>query len=70
MDAEPLYKIGDFVFDKVSRGVVVIEYVEQRGETYRYLVRNKDCGGFRLQDQLYYSTTDLDGNAVPTTNEA
>jgi hypothetical protein len=70
MDVDQLYKIGDFVFDKMTKEVVVVEYVDMREGTYRYLVRNKDSGGFRLQDQLYYSTTDLDGNEVPTTNEA
>ena len=67
---QQLFKSGDYAFDKITNAVVYVEYAERYAQTYRYLVRNKESGGFRMQEQLYYSKTDLDGNPIPTTNEA
>ena len=64
------FKVGDFVWDKVTNSVAVVEYVPQDNNKTRYLVRNKTFGGFRFPDQLLHATTDLEGNPLPTTNEA
>lgn len=63
-----MYKVGDYAWDKVTDSTVIVEYVDSHQN--RYLVRNDRIGGFRFQDQLMYSTVDLNGNPLPTTNEA
>jgi len=63
------FKVGDYAWDKITNSAVVIEYVSH-GDKVKYLVKNSEIGGFRFEEQLMASTVDLDGNALPTTNEA
>lgn len=64
-----MFNVGDYAWDKMTNSVVVIEYISQ-GDNIKYLVKNNEVGGFRLKHQLLRATTDLDGNPLPTTNEA
>lgn len=63
------FNVGDLAWDKVTNSVVTIEYISL-GTPVKYLVRNEQTGGFRFGDQLLHATTDLEGNPLPTTNEA
>ena len=64
-----MFNVGDLAWDKVTNSVVTVEYIPS-GIPLKYLVRNEQTGGFRLPDQLLHATTDLEGNPLPTTNEA
>ena len=63
------FKVGDFAWDITTNSVVIIEYISHADKT-KYLVKNSEIGGFRFEDQLMISTRDLEGNPLPTTNEA
>jgi hypothetical protein len=65
-----MFKVGDYAWDKVTNSVVLVEYVDENIVRKKYLVRNHNIGGFRLDNQLLHSTVDFDGKALPTTNEA
>ena len=65
-----MFKIGDYAYDKTTNSVVIVEYIADDFQQKRYLVRNDTVGGFRFEDQLMHATQDLNGNPLPTTNEA
>ena len=65
-----MFKIGDYVWDRMTSSIAIVEYVADDFQQKRYLVRNDTIGGFRFDDQLMHATQDLNGNQLPTTNEA